>query len=53
MEEIMKNLDKIDFISDKDIENANFAELALYLQELNKIEEATKVIYDKEDNKNE
>ena len=35
MEELLEKIDKLDLLSDEQLENASFEELSLYLQELN------------------
>lgn len=35
MEELLEKIDKLDLLSDEQLESASFEELSLYLQELN------------------
>ena len=50
VEEFMNDLNKIEFVSDEDIDNASFEELAIYLQTLNTVEEAVTGILEGVDN---
>lgn len=40
IEDFKNDLNKIEFVSDEDIDNASFLELAIYLQSLNTVEAA-------------
>lgn len=50
---ILEKLGDIVFLTDKEIEDANFFELALYLQNLNILEEGVKVITEQAVDKND
>lgn len=50
VEEFMNDLNKIEFVSDEDIDNASFEELAIYLQTLNTVEEAVTSVLEGVDN---
>ena len=50
VEEFMNDLNQIEFVSDEDIDNASFEELAIYLQTLNTVEEAVTGILEGVDN---
>ena len=50
VEEFMNDLNKIEFVSDEDIDNASFEELAIYLQTLNTVKKAFTGILEGVDN---
>ena len=49
IEEFINDLNKIEFVSDEDIDNASFEELAIYLQTLNTVETAVTGILEGDD----